>query len=293
MLSRLPRCRAEWILAIFAICLFPSCTFASPLQTVVYTSIPGVSRNQLSVDLYPCPKSAQALVVYVHGGAWIEGDKANVYAMPDYFAKHNVCFASVNYPLQSPSGKPLMDLQMAALSRLDDWLQSQDQQLARPRAYRNISIIGHSAGAHLVALLDKWRGWNHNVRNLVLMDSGAYDIRAKFNQSSLQYQSLMSRLLRLDHHSPSDYDLIFKRYSPALLPPKSRSMAPLNIFLLAGRNPISLDSATSLRNSYSLSPGHQAVIYNLPWQHADFPRKIGTDPVFSQKLLMRVQTLAR
>lgn len=273
--------------------LDPTCSYAGPVKTVAYASLPGVPKEQTSVDLYPCSVSADALVLYVHGGAWIKGDKANVYSMPNFFVKNNVCFASANYPLVSPGGTPLIDLQMLALSGLDVWLQSYGRQASRRNPYRNISLIGHSAGAHLVALLDKQNGWNQGVKNLFLMDSGSYDIEAKIIQAPPRYRQLMPRLMQLDMNSPMEPGNVFKRYSPASLPPRQRnSSRPLNVFLLTSQGQAALSSAVSLQDSYGSAPGYNVRLYELPWRHRDFPRKIGVDQSFSQKLLGRISATA-
>lgn len=291
-LSQLPRCRFDFVLTLLVLCLSPSCAHAVPLQTVTYTSIPGIPQNQLAIDLYPCPTSADALVVYIHGGAWIAGDKKNVHSMPGFFLKNNICFASANYPLRTIPGESLFDLQVDALSRLDNWLHLLHPQYFPTAANRNISIIGHSAGAHLVALLDKRKGWSNDVKSIILMDSGAYDISAKYLESPPQYKDLMGQLLRLSDHHPDEYEQVFWAYSPALLHPKPRS-SPLGVYLLAGQDKVSRSSALLLQKSYSLLPVYNAVVYAMPWRHADFPKRIGTDPVFSQKLLVKVLNKGR
>lgn len=287
----LPPSRLESI-AVFAFCVFllPPCSYAGSLTTVAYGSLPGVPKEQTSIDLYPCSTSAKALVLYVHGGAWTRGDKANVHSMSTYFADNNVCFASTNYPLSSPEGKSLMDQQVAALTQLDSWLKSYGQQSPQRQAYQNISIIGHSSGAHLVALTDKRHGWNQNVKNLFLMDSGSYDIEAKYLHSSPRYRNQMSKLLQLDSYTPAERTSLLKHYSPASLPPKPRNGShPLNVFLLTSQRPNSVHSAESLKDSYESAPGYRVAIYKFPWTHKDFPRNIGLDQALSQKLLRGVR----
>jgi len=286
----LPPLRFEGVavVAAFALLLQP-CSHATSLTTVAYASLAGVSKEQTSIDLYPCSTSSKALVIYVHGGAWTRGDKANVHSMASYFADNNVCFASANYPLDSPNGKSLMDQQVAGLSQLDNWLKSYGRQPPKRNAYRNISIIGHSAGAHLVALTDKRQGWNPNVKNLFLMDSGSYDIGQKYRESSQRYRNHISRILKLDKYKPSEYNSVFKHYSPASLTPMPRSGADrFNVFLLTSQRPNSVNSAESLKKSYQSAPGYRVAVFKFPWEHEDFPRKIGIDRAFSQKLLKGV-----
>ena len=207
------------MITLVLIGLLPSCSYAAAWRTVPYAKLPGIPVDQTSIDLYGCKRSADALVVYVHGGAWIKGDKKNVHAMPDYFAGKNVCFASANYPLQSPDRRLVMDHQIDALAALDSWL---SQGKIRPDSFGRISILAHSAGAHLVALLDKRYGWNTDIDNLILMDSAAYDLSKKFQDSSLGFKQLLEILLRLDKVSFGSRQAVFRGFSPALLPARPR-----------------------------------------------------------------------
>lgn len=276
------------VLPVVAFLLTSTC-HAKALTTVAYASVPGVPGNQTSIDLYPCPLDSKALVVYVHGGGWTRGDKANVHSMSSFFADNKICFASANYPLSSPDGKALMDHQVEALSRLNSWLQGFRKRGSENPAYRNISIIGHSAGAQLVALAEMRYGWNQYVNNIFLMDSAAYDLRSKFQELSQRYRAELSKIIRLDRYSPGEYTDVLKRYSPALLmPPPRKTENRLNVFLLTSRRPAKLQSAEALKQNYESSTGYRVAMFELPWKHQDFPRRIGVDPVFSQRLLREV-----
>ena len=278
-----PRRNLEFLgIALVLIGLLPSCSYAAPRKTVPYAELPGIPVDQTSIDLYACNRSAEDLVVYVHGGAWIKGDKAHVHAMPDYFAGNNVCFASVNYPLQSPDRRSVMDYQIDALAGLDSWL---SQGRIRPDSFGSISILAHSAGAHLVALLDKRHGWNTDIDNLILMDSAAYDLSKKFRDSSLGFKQLLEILLRLDEVSSGSRQAVLRGSSPALLPARPRLNGNLDVVLLSGYRPSARASAQSLRESYRSSPGYTVRTFDYPWRHRDFPRKIGTDLNFSRQLL--------
>ena len=278
-----PRRNLEFLgIALVLIGLLPSCLYAAPWKTVPYAELPGIPVDQTSIDLYDCKRSADALVVYVHGGAWIKGDKANVHAMPDYFAGNNVCFASVNYPLESPDRRSVMDHQIDALVALNTWLSPGK---IRPNSFGSISILGHSAGAHLVALLDKRHGWNSVIDNLILMDSASYDLSKKFQDSSLGFKQLLEMLLRLDEVSSGSRQAVFRSFSPALLPARPRLNRNLDVALLSGYRSSARASAQSLRESYRLSPGYTVRTFEYPWRHRDFPRKIGTDLNFGRQLL--------
>ena len=100
------------------------------------------------LDFTPAQGRAAPLVLFVHGGGWRRGDKSIAGHMAAHFHSRGYAFAAINYRL-APDARP--DLQAAdvaaAVARLT-------------RDARNLGIdpdrvllIGHSAGAHLVALV--------------------------------------------------------------------------------------------------------------------------------------------
>ena len=145
--------------------------------------------------------------------------------------------------------------------------------------------MAHSAGAHLVALLDKRHGWNTDIDNLILMDSAAYDLSKKFRDSSIGFKQLLEILLRLDEVTSGSRQAVLRGSSPALLPARPRLNGNLDVVLLSGYRVSARASAQSLRESYRSSPGYTVRTFDYPWRHRDFPRKIGTDLNFSRQLL--------
>lgn len=108
-----------------------------------------VGDTTLALDLYRAPHLDAPLVVYVHGGGWRGGDKADDGAerlAP--LAAHGVTVASVNYRLAPGAAFPdqLHDLKGAVR-----WLRANGPQLGL-RTDR-IGIWGASAGAYLGSLL--------------------------------------------------------------------------------------------------------------------------------------------
>ena len=270
-----------WVVVVI-ISLMPSCSYAGMLKTVPYAKLPGISIDQTSIDLYQCNDSARALVVYVHGGAWVRGDKKNVHSMPDYFKENDICFASINYPLLSPDAGVLMEHQLDALLGLDEWLSRGG---LRANDFESISILGHSSGAHLVALLDKRYGWSSGIDNLILMDSASYDLSEKYRVSSFRFKRLLERLLNLNRQHPNSSEVVLRQFSPALLLPRSRQGKDLNVFILSGQRPVARRSAKSLENSYARTSGYNVINLGYALKHRDFPRKLGTKTDFDRQFL--------
>lgn len=114
-------------------------------QTAAY--LPG-GHDSTSLDLYSFEGAQNApVMVYVHGGAWIAGDKSRVHRKDDFFNNRGYVFISVNYTLvpQTTVERQLEEID-AALGYI----------VANVARFggdpNNISLMGHSAGAHLVAM---------------------------------------------------------------------------------------------------------------------------------------------
>jgi acetyl esterase/lipase len=132
-----------------------------------------------SVDFYmPEHGACRPIVVFIHGGGWIGGDKSQVGVKPEAFVRAGYIFASVNYRL-SPAvmhpehtadvAKSLAFIHREAVKYGGDPTE--------------IYLIGHSAGAHLTALV----ATDHRylaasglpltiVRGVVLLDGAGYDM---------------------------------------------------------------------------------------------------------------------
>jgi len=179
----------------------------SPPFAAAFTAHPGlgydldgspapVPANLNQLDLYTpdgaTPGDARPVVVYVHGGGWMNGNKASKMANKvPLFTGAGYVFASVNYRL-SPS--PPDTSYPADRIRFPDHPDDVGEAVAWIE--RNVAgyggdptrilLIGHSAGAHLVSLVatddDYVERWGVDPRHLigvVSLDTDAYDVAAR------------------------------------------------------------------------------------------------------------------
>lgn len=133
-------------------------------------------------DVYlPAHPAKAPILLMVHGGGWANGDKGMDRVVDNKVARwvpKGVIFVTVNYRML-PAAPPMVQAQDVARA------------LAKVQALApgwggdpaNVILMGHSAGAHLVALLNaapeiataqgaqKWRG-------VISLDSGALDVKA-------------------------------------------------------------------------------------------------------------------
>jgi acetyl esterase/lipase len=100
-----------------------------------------------TLDLYlPATGTNLPLIVWVHGGAWLEGDKENPPGLG--FLKHGFALASINYRFSQDAIFPAQLIDCKAAIR---WLRA--HALENGIDPNHIAAWGASAGGHLVALL--------------------------------------------------------------------------------------------------------------------------------------------
>lgn len=86
------------------------------------------------------------VLVYVHGGAWLAGDKHLPNALLTAYTQQNVIVVSVNYRL----GEDQFPQNLHDIISASDWIKNQIRRFGGNPD--RMVLTGHSAGAHLVAL---------------------------------------------------------------------------------------------------------------------------------------------
>jgi len=93
-------------------------------------------------------QSGAPLLVFVHGGYWQGGDKADVNFMAGPYIAAGINVAVINYSL-APEAR--IEQMVAEVQRSLVWLNSQAGNLGFDPA--RVSLMGHSAGGHLIAMM--------------------------------------------------------------------------------------------------------------------------------------------
>lgn len=164
------------------------------IMDIRYASTPGVEAHLQSLDIYlpdPVPAHPMPVVIWVHGGGWAIGDKANqMQYKPALFTGVGYCFVSINYRLSPdpPTWAP-------------DWIThpAHVQDVASAIAWvhqhiggyggdpSRIAVMGHSAGAHLVSLVSTDESYlgAHGltlsaIKGTASIDCDGYDIPGHF-----------------------------------------------------------------------------------------------------------------
>jgi acetyl esterase/lipase len=180
--------------------------------------------KQQTLDIYS-PRDAKDLpvVVWIHGGGWMQGDKSAVQQKPRAFAEHGFVFTSINYRFV-----PTVDVktQAADVAKAIRWVRDHAAQYGG--SAERLIIAGHSAGAHLAALVCTDRrfleaqnvGWE-SVKACIPVDTAVYDARRQIQEVGLLRSQNYARVFG-DADSQRDLSPLThvesgKRYPPFLI----------------------------------------------------------------------------
>jgi acetyl esterase/lipase len=173
----------------------PACSGEAQLD-VAYARRVGAAPALTSLDVHPAPRACTttpaAVVIWVHGGGWWLGDKANPGAKVGLFHDLGAAVVSVNYRLSSrPRGD---DATGGAPVRHPDHARDVAAAVSWVAAHapgfgadpERMVLVGHSAGAHLVALVGVDPRYLEDaqvpagaVECVVALDTEGYDLEAR------------------------------------------------------------------------------------------------------------------
>ncbi|MGN6390614.1 MAG: alpha/beta hydrolase [Burkholderiaceae bacterium] len=172
------------------------------LLDIAYGEAPGER-----LDFFPTPKSGAPLLVFIHGGWWRSLDKSDFTFVVAPFTRAGYNVALTNYTLAPQASiEEIVRQQLRALARLYRNAEAYDFDAGR------IAVAGHSAGAHLAAMLmaAQWPRLGDDlpadlVKGGILL-SGLYDL------APVPYAEFVNVDLRLTAESAA-------ALSPARMPP--------------------------------------------------------------------------
>lgn len=122
--------------------------------TFAYAERPGVEPDLTSVDVYLPPGcSPVPVVMWVHGGGWRRGDKASGYIerKAAWAESLGAALVSVNYRLTTPDSGVRWPHHGEDVAAAVKWVQQEGPTVGLDAT--KITLLGHSAGAHLVAIV--------------------------------------------------------------------------------------------------------------------------------------------
>lgn len=157
-------------------------------QTFAYGSDPLQVMDfwaPVTIDIRPKPKVP--LVLYVHGGGWKRGSKDTAMgnALPGHLRDQGYAFASINYRLVPAA---TVEQQASDVAQALAYLLARADKLNIDRS--KVVITGHSAGAHLVALVGTDEQYLRkaglsfaDIKGVMPNDGAAYDVPKQMEQA--------------------------------------------------------------------------------------------------------------
>jgi len=171
--------------------VFASATGLIAQETVRYMPERGNASPEL--DIYANGITNAPVIIYVHGGAWVMGNFKQVRAKPRYFMSEGYVFVSLEYTLVPDAD---VEGQLAEIDVAIGWVADNIAQYGGDPD--NLNLMGHSAGAHLVAMtgvrpLERTAELvaNGALRSVIANNTRAYDIP---RIASLSREGKLSRL---------------------------------------------------------------------------------------------------
>jgi len=180
--------KSFWVLLLVTVC-GPTAAAAETPQTLEHSNIAGVIERFRSLDVYAEGRPERSpVVVFVHGGGWVNGNKDSVRRAPrflQHFKQGNMVVVIVGLRLINNAASPGTSFreQASDIAAALKWVRDNiDEHQGDPG---KIFLIGYSAGAHLVALVgtDATYLQAHGLapsflRGVISLDVNAYDIPA-------------------------------------------------------------------------------------------------------------------
>lgn len=196
--------------------LAPTFASAALLKDVAY----GTDANQ-KFDVYaPEHVRGSPIIVMVHGGGWHRGDKDMsrvVEAKSIHYNERGYVFVTVNYrmdkvtPLQE--AEDIQSAVNAVQARAAEW--GGDP--------RKVILMGHSAGAHLVVLMNaRAMQTTYPWLGTVSLDSGALNVPEIMEKRHLRLYDRAFGADKEQWNAASPYQQLHARMSPILLVCSSR-----------------------------------------------------------------------
>jgi arylformamidase len=159
------------------------------------------------IDIFPAAHPNAKSLVFIHGGYWRTFDTSIFYFVADAFAAYGITTALINYPLA-----PLatIDQIVASCRAAMEWLHDNLRGVNGDPA--ETCLLGHSAGAHLAAMMNaksSTEGQGNFAKSMCL-------VSGLFNLIPIQ-ASVLNESLKMDRTTAS-------RNSPAFLPPSDNKL---------------------------------------------------------------------
>jgi acetyl esterase/lipase len=219
------------IMAAFCILTFASSQRADEPQTHRDLPYAGTKNARQSLDVFAAPNAKdRPVVLWIHGGGWKAGDKANIQQKPQAFVDKGFVFVSTNYRFVPEVSVKEMAGDIAKAIR---WIHEHAKEYGGDP--KSIFVMGHSAGAHLSALVCtderylKAEGLPLSIiKGCVPVDSAVYDVKKQIDRVGAVRAATYSSVFGKDEATQ-------REFSPITHVAKGRNIPPFLILHVADR----------------------------------------------------------
>jgi arylformamidase len=166
-----------------------TCATPREKRDIPYVADPVSDLQRLDIYGFETSKRCDEVpvVIYVHGGGWIKGDKSRLGDKAAFFNDLGYVFVSMNYRLSDPPRDPDHPIHPAHAQDVGAAVTWVEKHIAEFGGNgKRIALLGHSAGAHLVVLvgvddqyIDQAGGHPSVLRCVMSDDTEAYDVVAR------------------------------------------------------------------------------------------------------------------
>lgn len=226
---------------------------------------------ETSLDVYAPPSGKDLpIVCWIHGGGWQVGNKERVDLKKEALNAKGIVLVSINYRLH-----PKTDYkgQAGDVAQAIRWISTHAKEFGGSPEL--IFVMGHSAGAHLAALVStderylKKQGLTlRNIHGVILLDGAAYDIPRQIELAALpRMKQMYETVFTKDQTTQRDA-------SPIAHVEKGKSIPPFLILHIASRRDGRIQSE-SLAQAINDAGGHAEVISEPNKSHATINRELG------------------
>ncbi len=163
------------------------------ISNLPYDKKPGVAPERLSLDVYTQDDLHDApVILFVHGGGWVRGDKRSALFKPARFVPASYLFASMNYRFRPEATLSEMAQDIASAFV---WLKDNAGKYGGDAD--KIFLMGHSAGAHLVAavgvneaFLENAGASLHDLAGVIPLDTAMYNVPLRMQSAGRSQQEV-------------------------------------------------------------------------------------------------------
>ncbi|WP_048647669.1 alpha/beta hydrolase [Nitratireductor soli] len=221
-----------------------------------------VQAGVVRMNLFSFAGAGRApVVIYAHGGGWVKGSRKKIYSMSQWLTSLGYVLVAIDYRKVPAT---TIDGQVNDLAAAISWVRSNIARYGGDPS--RIVLMGHSAGAHLVAMAAA-RNVAGSVRGIIPNDVQAYDMVAYAGmRGSLGYP-----YINAFGSDPRDW----VRWSPVTYA-RQRSGFPPHLFLHSGSDGARRKALTNGYANLLRSRGARVAVFDGGrYTHGSIARKLG------------------